>query len=98
MRKKKRRFSSTVPSKAAGSAAPPVRADRLSGPHRTLLGRCLVADRKKKIEAGAVRRGELVPALRAQIPGFVVQLVEQLERQWMYRALGMAPRAEAFEL
>jgi hypothetical protein len=75
----------------------PVRADRLPGPHRALLGRRLVADHKNKIEARAVRRGELVPTLRAQTPGFVVQLVEQLERQRMYRARGMAPGAEASE-
>ena len=41
----------------------PMRGDRLTGPHRTLLGGSLVADREDKIEARAVARGELVPAL-----------------------------------
>ena len=51
----------------SGIGDSPMRCDRLAGPHRTLLGRGLVADRENKIEARAVGRGELVPTLRAQI-------------------------------
>ena len=74
-----------------------MRGDRLAGPHGTWLGRGLVADREHEIEARAIGRGELVPAFGSQILGLIFQLVQQIERQRMHDAFGMAPRTEASE-
>lgn len=84
--------------KGRGVGDSPVRGDWLTRPHWALLGSRLVADRENEIEAGAVRRSELVPAFRAQIFGCIVQLVQQLERQRMHGAFGMASGAVSFEL
>jgi len=84
--------------KGRGVGDSPVRGDWLTGPDWALLGSRLIADSENEIEAGAIRRGELVPAFRAKIFGFVVQLVQQLERQRMHGAFGMTSGAVSFEL
>src|SRR5580704_2880830 len=76
----------------------PVRGDWLARPKWALLGSGLIADGENEVERNAIRRGEFVPAFRPQAFRFVIQLFQQLERQWMDRALGMTPRAEGFEL
>jgi hypothetical protein len=97
MREKNRRFSSSVPSKAAGSATPQCAVGRLTRPYGTLLGGGLVADGKDEIEVRAAGSSEFVPVLGTQVRRLVVELSEQLDGQWMYRALGVTARAKAFE-
>jgi hypothetical protein len=49
--------------KRRGVSDSPMRGYRLTRPHRTLLGRRLVADGENEIDTRAVGGGELVPAL-----------------------------------
>src|SRR5208337_5145744 len=48
----------------------PVRGDWLARPKWALLGGGLIADGENEVERNAIRRGEFVPAFRAQAVGF----------------------------
>ncbi len=50
-----------------------------------------------KSKCGRARRGELIPALGAQAGGRMVHLLQQVQRERMHLALGMAAGAEALE-
>ena len=76
---------------------PPMRGHRLARPDRADLVGGVVADGEDEIERRAPRLGELVPALRAQAVGPVVQPLQQPQRHRMDPALGMAAGREALE-
>ena len=76
----------------------PMRGHRLAGPHRTCLGRRVVADREDEIERRGVGPGELGPALGAQATDVEVQLAQQVEGVGMDAALRLAARREGAKI
>src|SRR5208283_2655581 len=55
-----------IPFEGRGIGYSPMRCDRLSRPKWALLGGGLIADGENEVERNAIRRGEFIPAFRAQ--------------------------------
>src|SRR6185437_7381397 len=91
------RFSISLPSTAAGSGIPPMRVDRLAGPHGAGFARRVVADGEDEIHGWRARDREHIPALGMHVGRRVAEPRQKVDGVGMHRALGMAAGAEALE-
>src|SRR5690242_4363886 len=72
-----------------------MRSHRLPWPIGTDLARRVVTNREHEIQWGRAQSGEFVPALAAQVFSRQIHFLQQLQCDRVYRAFGMAARAEA---